>query len=145
MDDFSLEHNFCEHFKYLRENMKVFVSFNIDRCPHFWMIRWVSLHYNNKLDVEDEKSMLDKFTVKCKLNVHGCQIPCEITTYISDFHYGIILFNKEFAYIIQTLNIDDQLMRLLYVTPLLADKDTTIFKALSLLLIVLKIIFAFCQ
>ena len=32
MDGFSFQNKFCQHFEYLRENAKVFVSFNIDRC-----------------------------------------------------------------------------------------------------------------
>ena len=32
MDDFSFENKFCQHFKYLRENAELIVSFNIDRC-----------------------------------------------------------------------------------------------------------------
>ena len=30
--DFSIEDNFCKHFKSLRECFEVFVSFNIDQC-----------------------------------------------------------------------------------------------------------------
>ena len=100
MDDFSFENKFCQHFKYLRENTEAFVSFNIDRCQSILNDKiTISLYYNNKLDVENEKSRLDKFAVKCKLNERGWQIPCEIATYVSDFHYGSVLFNREFAYI----------------------------------------------
>lgn len=59
----------------------------------------ISLHYNDKLDVENEKSRLDKFAVKSKLNERVWGIPCEIATYISNFQYGSILFNREFAYV----------------------------------------------
>ena len=30
--DFSIEDNFCKHFKALRECFEVFVGFNIDQC-----------------------------------------------------------------------------------------------------------------
>ena len=45
------------------------------------------------------KSRLDRFAVNCKLNKQGWQIPCEIATYVSNFHYGSVFFNREFAYI----------------------------------------------
>ena len=78
----------------------MFVSFNIDRCKSVLNDKiTISLYYNDKLDVENEKSRLDKFAVKCKLNEWGWQIPCEIATYVSDVHHGSILFNQEFAYI----------------------------------------------
>ena len=100
MDDFSFENKFCQHFKYLRENAEVFVSFNIARCQFILNEKInISLYYNDKIDVENEKSRLDKFAVKCKLNERGWQITCEITTYVSDFHYGSVLFNWEFSYI----------------------------------------------
>ena len=100
MDDFSFENKFCQHFKYLRENPEVFVSFNIDWCQSILNDKiTMSLYYNNKLDVGNEKSRLDKFTVNCKLNEQSWRIPCEIATYVSDFHYGSILCNRELAYI----------------------------------------------
>ena len=46
------------------------------------------LYYNNKLDVENEKSRLEKFAVKCKLNKQGWQILCEIVTYVLIFTMG---------------------------------------------------------
>ena len=100
MDDFLIENTFGQHFKYLRENTEVFVNFNIDSCQSILNDKiTISLCYNNKLDVENENSRLDKFAVKCKLNEQGWQIPCEIATYVSDFHYGSVLFNREFTYI----------------------------------------------
>ena len=100
MDGFSFENKFCQHFKYLRENVEVFVSFNTDRWQSILNDKInISLCYNNKLDIENEKSRLDKFTVKSKLNKRGWQVRCEIAIYSSDFHYGSILFNREFAYI----------------------------------------------
>ena len=60
----------------------MFVSFNIDLCQS------ISLYYNDKLDVENEKDRLDKYAVKSKLNEQGWQIPCKIATYISIFYYG---------------------------------------------------------
>ena len=100
MDDFSFENKFCQHFKYLRKNAEVFVSFNIDRCQSILNDKiTISLYYNNKLDVENEKRRLDRFVTKCKLNERGWQIPCEIATYVSNFDYGSVLFNQEFVYI----------------------------------------------
>ena len=78
----------------------MFVSFNIDRWQSILNDKInISLCYNNKLDIENEKSRLDKFTVKWKLNKRGWQVRCEIAIYSSDFHYGSILFHREFAYI----------------------------------------------
>ena len=98
MDDFLFEDKFCQHFKYLRENVEVFVSFNINHCLSILNDK-ITMPLCNKLHVENEKSRLDKFAVNCKLSKQGWQILCEIATYISDFHYGSILFNWEFAYI----------------------------------------------
>ena len=58
----------------------------------------ISLYYDEKLNVEKEKRQLDQFARKCKLCERGWEVPCKITTYISDFQYGIILFNRNFAY-----------------------------------------------
>ena len=100
MDDFSFENKFCQHFKYLRKNAEVFVSFNIDRCQSILNDKiTISFYYNDKLDLKNEKSRLDKFAVKCKFNKQDRQIPCDIATYVSDFHYGSILFNQQYAYI----------------------------------------------
>ena len=72
MDDFLFENKFCQHFKYLRENTEVFVSFSIDRCQSILNDKiTISFYYINKLDVENEKSRLDKFVVKCKFNERG--------------------------------------------------------------------------
>ena len=99
MDDFSFENKFCQHFKYLRENAEVFVSLNMDRCQSILNDTvTISLYFNDKLDVENEKDKVDKLAVKYKVNKCGWQILCKITTYISNFHYGSILFNQEFAY-----------------------------------------------
>ena len=50
----------------------VFVSFNIDRCKSVLNDKiTIPLYYNDELDVENEKSRLDKFAVKCKLNKRG--------------------------------------------------------------------------
>ena len=57
----------------------------------------ISLYYDEKLDVEKEKKQMDQFTRKCKLCERGWKVPCEIATYISNFNYGGILFNREFA------------------------------------------------
>ena len=56
------------------------------------------LYYDEKLDVEKEKRQLDQFVIKCKLNERLWQAPFEITTYISDFHYGSTLFIRNFVY-----------------------------------------------
>ena len=72
---------------------------NIDQCLSEMTDKIsISPYYDEKLDVEKEKRQLDQFTRKCKLNKRGWQVPCEIATYISDFNYGSILFNCEFAY-----------------------------------------------
>ena len=119
MDDFSFENKFCQHFKYLRENAEVFVSFNIARCQFILNEKInISLYYNDKIDVENEKSRLDKFAVKCKLNERGWQITCEITTYVSDFHYGSAFFSTENFLTLLLSSIDDRLTRLLHVATL---------------------------
>ena len=51
----------------------------------------MSLYYDEKLDVEKEKRNF-------KLSEHSWQVSCKITTHISDFNYGSILFNSEFMY-----------------------------------------------
>ena len=81
----------------------------IQRCFWVLILIWcqsilndkitISLYHNDKLDVENENSRFNKFAVKCKLNERGWQTPCEIATYVSDFHNRSILFNQEFAYI----------------------------------------------
>ena len=64
----------------------MFVSFNIDRSQSVLNDKiTISIYYNDKLDVENEKSKLDKFAIKCKLNERGWQITCENATYVSDF------------------------------------------------------------
>ena len=64
----------------------MFVSFNIDRSQSILNDKiTISIYYNDKLDVENEKSKLDKFAIKCKLNEQGWQITCENATYVSDF------------------------------------------------------------
>lgn len=70
MDDFSFEQQFCNHFKFLRENKKVILSFNIDRCFSILNDKITILVYYDdaSLDVENEKSRLDKSAAKCKLN-----------------------------------------------------------------------------
>ena len=81
-------------------NLEVFVSFNIDQCLSSRTDKiTISLVYDKKLDVEKEKRYLNQLAKKCKLNERGWKVPCEITTYISDFHYGSILFNRDFAYV----------------------------------------------
>ena len=49
------------------------------------------------LDAEKEKRQLDQLIIKCILSEPSWQVLCEIMTYISDFHYGSILFNRNFA------------------------------------------------
>ena len=67
MADFLFENKFCQDYKYLKENVEVFVSFNIDRCPSILNEKiTISLCYKDKLDVENEKSRLDRFAAKCK-------------------------------------------------------------------------------
>ena len=52
MEDFLFEDKFSQHFKYLRENFEVFVSFNIDHCPSILNDKIaISLYYNDKLDI----------------------------------------------------------------------------------------------
>ena len=77
------------------------MSFNIDRSQSILNDKiTISIYYNDKLDVENEKSKLDKFAIKCKLNERGWQITCENATYVSDFDaFGSVLFNRKFAYI----------------------------------------------
>ena len=66
------ENKFCRRFKYLRESTEVFFIFNIDQFQSTLNDKiTISLYYNDKLDVENEKSWLDKFAVKCKPNEHG--------------------------------------------------------------------------
>ena len=97
--DLAFEDNFCKHFKALRDCFKVFVNFNTDQCLSKLTDRIsISLYYDKKLEVEKEKRQLDQFAIKCKLSARGWQIHCKITTYISDFHYGSILFNRNFVY-----------------------------------------------
>ena len=56
MDGFSFEDKFYQYFKYLRENVEVFVSFNIDRCPSILNDKvTISLYYNDKIDVENKR------------------------------------------------------------------------------------------
>lgn len=109
MDDFWFENKFCQHFQYLRENTEVFVRFNIDRCQSVLNNKMtISLYYNNKLDVENENSRLDKFTVKCNVNERGWQTPCEIVTYVSDIHMEVF-FSAENLLTLLLPSIDDQL------------------------------------
>ena len=69
MELFSYEEIFCKHYKFLRENVEVFVSFNIDHCQSILNDNvTISLYYNDKLDVENEKSRLDKFAVKLEFH-----------------------------------------------------------------------------
>ena len=87
----------------------MFVSFNIDRCQSILNDKiTISLYCNDKLDVENEKDILDKFAVKCKLNKQGWQILCEIATYISKFHYARIISTDNLLMLL-LLSIDDQL------------------------------------
>lgn len=91
----------------------MFVSFNIDRCPHILDDKiTMSLYYNNKLDVEDEKSRLDKFAAKCNLNERSWRTPCKlpITTFLI-FTLGTF-FLIENLLALQPLNIDDRFKRL---------------------------------
>ena len=45
------------------------MSFNIDQCQSTLNDNiTIFLYHNNKLDVENKKSRLDKFAEKCKLN-----------------------------------------------------------------------------
>lgn len=91
----------------------MFVSFNIDRCPHILDDKiTMSLYYNNKLDVEDEKSRLDKFAAKCNLKERSWRTPCKlpITTFLI-FTLGTF-FLIENLLALQPLNIDDRFKRL---------------------------------
>ena len=98
--DFSFEDEFCKHFAASRKCFKVLVSFNIEQClSNRTHEITISLFYAEKLGVEKEKSYLDQFAKKCKLSERGWQVSCEIRTYISGFHYGSILFNRNFAYV----------------------------------------------
>ena len=72
MDGFSFKNKLCQYFKYLRENAEVFVSFNTDRCQSILSNKTtISFYYNDNLDVENEKSRLEKFPIKCKVNKQG--------------------------------------------------------------------------
>ena len=97
MDDFLFENKFCQHLKYLQENSEVFVSFNIDRYHSILNDKIIiSLYYNNKLDVENERSRLDKFAVKCKLNERSWQFPAKLPL-------AFLIFTMEAFY--STLNL----------------------------------------
>ena len=97
--DFSFTDNFYKNFIALRDCFEVFISFNIDQYLAKLTDKMsILLYYNEKLDVEEEKRQLDQFAIKCKLSERGWQVPCKITTYISDFYYGSILFMRNFAY-----------------------------------------------
>ena len=112
MIDFSFEQNFYRHFKYLRENIEMFVSFNIDRCSHILDDKiTMSLYYNNKLDVEDGKSWLDKFAAQCNLNERGWQSPCKLPLVFLIFTMRTF-FLVENLLALQPLNIDDRFTRL---------------------------------
>ena len=79
--DFSFEDKFCKHFATLRQCFEVFASFNIDQCLLSKTDKiFVSLFYDEKLNVEKEKKQLYQFARKCKLSEHSWQVPCEITT-----------------------------------------------------------------
>lgn len=55
----------------------------------------VSLFYDEKLDIGKEKIFIDQFVRNCKLYKCSLQVACEIITYISDFNYDDILFDRE--------------------------------------------------
>ena len=97
--DFSFKDKFCKHFAALKQRFEVFVSFNIDQCLLSKTDKIsILLIYDETLNVEEKKKQLDQIARKCKLCQQGLQVPCEITTYNSDFHYGSILFNRNFTY-----------------------------------------------
>ena len=59
MDGFLFENKFCQYFRYLRKNAKVFVSLNTDRCQSILSNKiTISFYCNDNLDVENEKSRL---------------------------------------------------------------------------------------
>ena len=96
---FSFEDKFCKHFVSLRKNSEVLLRFNIDQCLSKMTDKIsIPLYYDEKLDVKKEKRQLDQFSRRCKLSERGWQVLCEIATYIFDFNYSSILFNREFAY-----------------------------------------------
>ena len=99
--DFSFKDKFCKHFVSLRQFYnEVHVSFNIDRClPSRTDKIKISLFHDEKLDVEKKKRSLDQFAKKCKLCKCSWQVPCEIVTYLSDFSYGSILFDRDYKYV----------------------------------------------
>ena len=72
MELFSHEEIFCKYFRFVRENVDVLVSFNID-CFQFVINDKITifLYYNKKLDVANEKTRLDNFAVNSKLNERG--------------------------------------------------------------------------
>ena len=52
-----------------RKSFEVFVTFNIDQCLlKTTDVISISLYYDEKLDVEKEKRLLDQFPRKCKLS-----------------------------------------------------------------------------
>ena len=58
--DFSFEDKFCKHFVSLRKSSEVFVNFNIDQClPKMTDKIYISLYYDEKLDVEKEKRYIN--------------------------------------------------------------------------------------
>ena len=119
MDDFSFEQPFCNNFKFLSENKKVTLSFNIDCCLSILNDKiTISFYYDDaSLDVENEKCRLDMSAAKSKLNKQGLQILCEIVTYRSIFYRGSVLFDRDFAYVTafefrRPVNVDEVFFRL---------------------------------
>ena len=61
--DFSLEEKFCKYFKIVRQSFnEVNVVFNIETYKVI-----VSLFYDEKIDIEEEKGFLDQFARKRKI------------------------------------------------------------------------------
>ena len=90
------------------------LSFNIDCCLSILSDKiTISLYYDDvSLDVQNEKSRLDKSAAKCKLSKQGLKVLCEIVTYRSIFYPGSVLFDRDFIYVTafefrQPVNVDD--------------------------------------
>ena len=69
---FRLRITFLLIFQVFKRIVEVLVNFNIAPSPSIVNDKiTISLYYNDKLNVENEKSRLDKFAVKCTLNEGG--------------------------------------------------------------------------
>ena len=93
--DFFLEENFCKYFKIVRQSFnEENVVFNIETYKVI-----VSLFYDEKIEIEEEKGFLDQFARKRKICKWGWQSTSQITSYQSEFNYSNALLDQEFTYV----------------------------------------------